>query len=783
MADIAGNSKAQAGQVPLLAKDDLGTGTKFLSDAYSPLAKAKAPGGKDAVDSSGTAYGRIFSGEAGKVMSGPMGGGAFSLAPVRDGGDLDRQKRVRSGKRKDIRDEFGVPVAVAKRAWKGGGQLESGGERKVGRKAGPDAGRAREENTKLETAPNGGRFFTLLKPGHGDATREFEKALEENLEVSRANGELRKADGPATISINKPMFLLKKPKQLAELEGDKKAFRNELVEKDRSWGSSIDRSVGNDDNSYSGAADELEKLRASALTNKPGFIRLPPEEADAAETGLLDGKPPQKTEEPGGMPPAKTAPEPTAPKAAQVELPDDEAWRPPVFKAVPVNPFVLTEKDRFSTFSIDVDTASYALARNYILRGYLPPAASVRMEEFVNAFDYNYPKPRDVFEVHAEAMPSPFGRGLVLLKIGVQGKVLGREGRKPAHLVFVVDASGSMARPDRMPLVQDALTLLIDQLGPRDRVSLVTYDTNPRLIFEAVAASRRREITGTIKAVQCGGSTNLLGGLELGYSIARRYFRSGEVNRVILCSDGVANVGLTDAKDMLAKVATFKDHGITFTSIGFGMGSYNDELLEMLANKGDGSYMFVDSLQEARRVFVEEMAATLQTIAGDVKIQVEFNPFRVRRYRLIGYENRDIADSDFRNDAVDAGEVGSGQSVTALYELELPGEAGCIEVGGLIGTVYVRYRDLDSGKVRELSRRLDRRLIGRRTPETAPRFFLAAAAAEFAEILRQSEHAQGGTLEKVRRIVEEVAVRLPLDQKVVELLHLIRRAEGLPRAQ
>jgi len=448
----------------------------------------------------------------------------------------------------------------------------------------------------------------------------------------------------------------------------------------------------------------------------------------------------------------------------------------------PVNPFVLTAKDRFSTFALEADTAAYALTRRYIRKGYRPPAAVVRMEEFVNAFDYNYPsQAKRTFTVHAEAAPAPFGRGLTLLKIGVRGKVLGRDGRKPAHLVFAVDASGSMAREDRMPLVKHALSLLVDQLGEEDRVTLIAYGTRARLMLEAAPAEDRASIRRAVESVECGTSTNIQAGIELAYELAARHFRAGEVNRIILCSDGVANVGPSDAESLLAKVEKYRDQGITFTSVGVGAGSYDDRMLEQLANKGDGNYVFVDSRAEARRVFVDDMSATLQTIAKDVKIQVEFNPERVRRYRLIGYENRDVADKDFRNDAVDAGEIGSGQSATALYELELVG-ANVDRVPDP-GTVYVRCRNLDSGEIEEISSRLTNALIARRTPEGDPRFFLAACVAEFAEILRGSEHARDGSLPGVEQAMIRVANALPLDERVQEFLKLIRQSQGLPQAK
>jgi len=465
--------------------------------------------------------------------------------------------------------------------------------------------------------------------------------------------------------------------------------------------------------------------------------------------------------------------------------PDSETLpKSPTFKAEPVNPWVMSAKDRLSTFAVDVDTASYAIARSYIRKGYLPPVASVRMEEFVNAFDYNYPRQgTGAFSINTSAAPSPFGRGSVLLKIGVQERVAGRERSKPAHLVFVVDSSGSMARPDRIALVQFALTKLVGELNATDRISLVTYGTRARLALEAVQVADKKQVLKAIDNINCSGSTNMGEAMVLGYQMAARAFITGGINRVILCSDGIANVGSDKADAMLANVKKFRDQGITFTGVGFGSAGYNDVLMENLANRGDGNYVYVDSEAEAQRVFVDDMAATLQTMAKDAKIQVDFDPSRVRRYRLIGFENRKIADKDFRNDTVDAGEVGSGQSSTALYELELfPTErvAGAVQD---IGTVYVRYQNVETGKVEELSHRIAQSVIKKRIPAKAPRFYLAACAAEFAEILRQSEHANDGDIDNVRHTLEQVAIALPLDARVQELLQLVRSAKGLPRAK
>lgn len=460
--------------------------------------------------------------------------------------------------------------------------------------------------------------------------------------------------------------------------------------------------------------------------------------------------------------------------AADDPLPPAPRVPPP-----PVNPFVLTEKDNQSTFALEADTAAYTLARRYIRQGYLPPVGVVRMEEFINAFDYNYPRQAgQTFSVHSEAAPAPFGRNLVLLKIGVKGKIIGRDGRKPAHLVFAIDASGSMGREDRMPLIKYALALLLDQLGAKDRISLIAYGTHARLLLEAAPATDRKRIPAALNAIECGASTNILSGIELGYQIAARHFAPGQVNRVILCSDGVANVGPSDAETLLKRVENYRDQGISFTSVGVGAGSYDDHLLEQLANKGDGNYIFIDSKNEAKRVFAENMSATIQMIAKDVKIQVEFDKKRVRRYRLIGYENRAVADKDFRNDAVDAGEIGSGQSATALYELELnPGTQDDL------GTVYVRYKDVDAGGVHEFPSRLRSGSIMNRTPERHPRFFLAACVAQFAEILRSSEHAEDGSLQELEQTMIQVANALPLDERVQELLLLVQKAQGLPRAK
>ncbi len=468
------------------------------------------------------------------------------------------------------------------------------------------------------------------------------------------------------------------------------------------------------------------------------------------------------------------------------------------FKVVPVNPWVLTEQDALSTFGLDVDTASYALCQRYIRGGYLPPIGAVRMEEFINAFDYAYPQRDDQpFTVYAEGAPAPFapvGQDLTLLKVAVKARNVGRDQRRAAHLVFVVDASASMGQADRLPLVQSVANQLVDKLSESDRVSLITCANDARLHLDTVSARQKETIRETINAIQPAGPTNLLAGLKLGYEMARRSFVAGQTNQVVLCSDGVANLGQTEAEAMLQEVAEDRKQAITLTCVGVGYGAYNDAFLEALANQGDGRYVFLDSSEPAQQALVGQLAASLQNVAQDARIQVQFNPHRVRRYRLIGYENRDIEDQRFRDDTVDAGAVGSGQCSTALYELELTASRG----EGVppsnrgqdardtddadLGTVFVRYRNVENGQMEETSRPLADSMVRRRSVEEAPRFFLAAGAARFAEWLRQSEHAQNTALPDVQRLLDQVSAALPLDRDVQDLAALAHQAEGLPRA-
>ena len=466
--------------------------------------------------------------------------------------------------------------------------------------------------------------------------------------------------------------------------------------------------------------------------------------------------------------------------------PNGAAYDDVFFKGAGTNPFIDTEDDAFSTFGMDVDTASYAVMRRYLQDGHLPPLEAVRVEEFVNAFDYNYTPPSDeAFAVHLEGAPSKFGEGkrLQLLRIGIQGQVIPDTDRKDAILTFVVDVSGSMARENRLGLVKRALTLLLEQLRPSDKVGIVVYSTDTRVVLPHTGIVNREHILTAIHALAPEGATNAEAGLRMGYKLALQNSKPDCINRVILCSDGVANVGQTGSDAILKEIRTYVEDGVTLTTVGFGMGNYNDILMEELANNGNGSYAYVDTLSEAKRIFVENLTGTLQVIAKDAKIQVEFNPETVSRFRLIGYENRRLAHEDFRNDAVDAGEVGAGHSVTALYEIKLRENAD-----GKLATVSIRHEDPDTGHVTEVNQSIATDALKGSFEESTPTFQLAASVAEFAEILRGSFWAQEGSLELVREALEGVLPHIDAKTREhrgrnEELLDLVRKAHRLKEQQ
>ena len=454
---------------------------------------------------------------------------------------------------------------------------------------------------------------------------------------------------------------------------------------------------------------------------------------------------------------------------------NDKPYDLTFFQHYGVNPFIDTEDDQFSTFAIDVDTASYTIARRFLDDGHLPDQNSIRVEEFVNYFDQGYEAPTDdAFAIHVDGSPSPFGNGNHwLMRVGLQGKELLDEQRQDATLVFTIDVSGSMEREDRLGLVQRSLRLLVDELRSDDKVAIVTYGDFGSVLLEATEARERGKILQAIDSLKPGGSTYVEDGLKVAYKLAVDEVASDRITRVMVLSDGVGNVGNTGHESLLRQVQEYVDQGVTLTTVGFGMGNYNDILMEQLANDGDGAYYYVDTLSEARRIFVENLTGTLQVIARDAKVQVEFNPEVVSRYRLLGYENRDVADDDFRNDEVDAGEIGAGHSVTALYELKLREGAE-----GVIGTVYMRYEDVGLNEVIEISQEFHHGDLSATFEETTATFQLSAVVAEFAEVLRGSYWAREGSLQAVAEEARRVHLLLPESTEVSDFTSLAIQANN-----
>ena len=444
------------------------------------------------------------------------------------------------------------------------------------------------------------------------------------------------------------------------------------------------------------------------------------------------------------------------------------------------NPFIPTARDRESTFALDVDTASYAIARRYVDDGNLPDPASVRVEEFVNAFDQGYPAVEDgTFAIYADGGPSPFlAKDEVLLRIGIQAQDVSRRQRQDAALTFVIDTSGSMAREDRLELVKRSLGILVDQLRPSDTVAIVTYGTDARVLLEPTSAGDPGRILGAMDELVPDGSTNAEAGLRLGYRLAADHFLEGGINRVILASDGVANVGNTDAATILGRIEWDADLGVQMVSVGFGMGNYNDALMEQLADDGDGFYAYVNTIDDATLLFRDRLVSTLDTVALDARVQVEFNPAVVEAYRLIGYENRAIDDDQFRDDTVDAGAIGAGHASTALYAVRPTYEG---DRTGRIATVSLRWIDPTTRRASEIASDVRLDAMARSFRDTAPAFRLDALVAATAERLRDSRWATGYQLRDVAAVAGDLASDLPRSDEVDAFLDLLEAAARLDR--
>ena len=455
-----------------------------------------------------------------------------------------------------------------------------------------------------------------------------------------------------------------------------------------------------------------------------------------------------------------------------------------------------------STFSIDVDTGAYSNARRILNAGGLPVKDSVRVEEFINYFAYDYPTPTNrsrPFNVVTELGPNPWNADTHLLHIGIKGYEVPKSQIPATNLVFLVDVSGSMRSADKLGLLKTSLKMLTKQLRRQDRISIVVYAGASGVVLEPVAGNRKGEIIAALDSLSAGGSTNGGAGIRLAYAMAEQAFVEGGINRVLLATDGDFNVGTTNFEALKNLVEEKRKTDISLTTLGFGSGNYNDHLMEQLADAGNGNYAYIDTLNEARKVLVEQMSATLQTIAKDVKIQIEFNPDVVAEYRLIGYENRMLAREDFNNDQVDAGEIGAGHTVTAVYEIALAGSNGQRvdqlryqtedHVGkgknSEIAFLRLRYKAPDGDKSKLIEQPIRKADIKRELTDTSADYRFAAAVAGFGQLLRGGNYMEQFGFDDVRTLANGARGGDPFGYRgeFVTMVNLAQSLSGQTAAQ
>lgn len=459
------------------------------------------------------------------------------------------------------------------------------------------------------------------------------------------------------------------------------------------------------------------------------------------------------------------------------------------------NRFLATNGNPLSTFSIDVDAAAYSNVRRTLTAGNLPNAGAVRIEEMINYFKYDYPQPTDEhpFSINTEIAECPWNAKHKLVLIGLQGKKIPVDNLPPSNLVFLIDVSGSMMSEDKLPLVQSSMKLLVDQLREQDKVAMVVYAGNAGLVLPSTSGAEKTKIKDAIDALQAGGSTAGGEGIRLAYKIARDNFNANGNNRVILCTDGDFNIGVSSNDELERMIEQERKSGVFLTVLGYGTGNYQDNKMQRLANKGNGNHGYIDNINEARKVLVNEFGGTLFTIAKDVKLQIEFNPSKVQAYRLIGYENRLLSKEDFNNDAKDAGELGSGHTVTALYEVIPVGvQSDFIEkVDKLkyssepktlasntaeIMTIKFRYKKPDEDKSRLIEHAVnDQHIL---LSNASANFRFASAVAAFSMVLRNSEFRQSATYDVAWKLAKD-ALGDDKEGYRSEFLQLLKRAEGL----
>jgi Ca-activated chloride channel family protein len=515
---------------------------------------------------------------------------------------------------------------------------------------------------------------------------------------------------------------------------------------------------------------DADTICAPYLDNFESGMRYRSPAAGTARSGRTSAPPMPYAPPP--PPPSMAAPEMSV-SGSRIARPFDHALRDRErYAGEAVSNVLAVAEAPVSTFSVDVDTGSYANVRRMLNAGQMPPGAAVRTEEMLNYFRYDYPAPADrsrPFSVTTDMTLTPWNPDTRLLRIGLRGYDLPRAERPPANLVFLVDVSGSMFSRDKLPLVQCSLALLAEQLSPRDRVSIVTYAGWTGVALEPT--SDRRRVLDALARLNAGGSTAGAAGLQLAYATARRAMIPDGINRIILATDGDFNVGVTSTDALIDMVTRERESGITLTTLGFGTGNYNEALMERIADHGNGNYAYIDSPREAQKVLADEMSSTLFTIAHDVKIQVEFNPAYVREYRLIGYENRALREEDFANDAVDAGEIGAGHQVTAIYEIVPFGAPGWLperryaanqrpdspgNPQGELAHLRLRYKLPGETESRLIERPLAAGLVrAARAPSGDGAF--AAAVAAYGQLLRGDTNMGRFTFADARALAEQGA--------------------------
>lgn len=465
------------------------------------------------------------------------------------------------------------------------------------------------------------------------------------------------------------------------------------------------------------------------------------------------------------------------------------------YSAPEENGFVRVSRQALSTFSVDVDVASYTNLRRYLEGGQLPPVDAMRVEEWLNFFPFEYPQPTEgePFSLTTELSFAPWEPTHRLLLIGLQGRELALEQLPPCNLVFLVDVSGSMEAENKLPLVKSSLRLLVDQLRQEDRVAIVAYAGNAGLVLPSTPGSDKSTIRRAIEHLQAGGATAGQEGILLAYQVAREHFLDGGTNRIVWATDGDFNVGVSDTDELVRLVGQERKHGVSLSLLGFGMGNLKDHRLEQLADKGDGFYAYVDSFVEARRLLVGQMAGTLFTIARDVKLQIEFNPAEVRAYRLIGYENRLLDEEDFANDRKDAGDIGAGHRVTALYELipagaPLPGGEGELRyqeprlteraATGELATLQLRHKDPGARESRLSTRVIQSQALPLSQASANLRF--ASAVAELGLLLRDSPYQGDASFQLLRKRADQARDFDP-DGYRAEFVRLVDVAQSLAK--